>query len=148
MARQLTRGLVILLVAAAASACRRPQPESSAPAFRRAVSGVDWELVELAGAPAPAGAGDRRPTLRFDPDSARAGGFGGCNRYGGSYTLEGPVLRFGPIVMTEMACDRGMELERRLTDALAATRRFVLAGSRLELYGETGQVAAFRRPSS
>jgi putative lipoprotein len=89
-----------VLIAAAVIACTRP-------AQVPAMAGTEWTLVELAGQPAPTGAGGRRATLRFGTDSARAAGFAGCNRYAGTYTVDGQTLHFGPLLMTKMACTEG-----------------------------------------
>ena len=140
------RALAAALLVAGALACQRPShTEASAPAFRRAVAGAHWELIELAGQPAPTGAGGRRATIRFEPDTGRAGGFAGCNQYSGSYTVDGAALRFGALGMTKMACDQGMDLERQLADALGATRRFELTGDRLTFYDASTAVARFAR---
>lgn len=129
----------------ALGACQASRTASSASAFRSAVAGVDWQLIELNAKTAPAGAGGRRVTLRFGADSARVGGFAGCNRFGGSYTIAGDSLRFGPLAMTRMACTGGMQLESDLTAALMATRRYELTSTQLKLFGPTGAVARFSR---
>jgi heat shock protein HslJ len=133
--------LVLTLVACA----RAPQGGLSPVEFRRTVSGATWELTELDGRTPPEGAGGRRATLIFERDSARAGGFSGCNSYGGSYTLDGATLRFGAIVMTRMACDRGMDLEQQLARALERAEGYELAGGELRLRDANGVVARFRR---
>lgn len=129
----------------AVGACQAPRTASSEAAFRSAVAGVDWQLIELNAKTAPAGAGGRRVTLRFDADSARVAGFAGCNSFGGSYTVAGDSLRFGPLAMTRMACTEGMQLESSLTAALTATRRYELTSTQLKLFGPAGAVARFSR---
>ena len=129
----------------ALAACQPPHPASSEPAFRASVSGVDWELMELDGKTASTGAGGRRATLRFDADTAHVSGFSGCNRFSGTYALAGDSLQFGPLVMTRMACARGMELEAALSTALQATRRYELSSTQLKLFGPSGAVARFSR---
>lgn len=55
----------------------------------------------------------------------RAAGHSGCNRFTGSYTLEGKRLRFGPVASTRMACDGPRTaLERRWFRMLDRTRYF------------------------
>ena len=133
------------LVVGVIVACQAPRTASSDAEFRSGVAGVDWQLIELNAKTAPPGAGGRRVTLRFDADSARVGGFAGCNRFGGSYTIAGDSLRFGPLVMTRMACTDGMQLESHLTEALQATRRYELTSTQLKLFGPSGAVARFSR---
>ena len=132
-------GLGLILPLIVAAACRQPAD------FRAAAAGADWELRELAGQPAPTGAGGRRATLGFEPDTARVTGFAGCNSYFGTYTLDGTALRFGPIGMTRMACAEGMGLEQQLGAALEATRSYTLTGNDLTLLGTSGPAARFER---
>lgn len=141
------RHSVIIAVALALAAGCQSQlhTESSGQDFRGSVSGADWELMQLGGAPAPTGASGRRATINFDADTAHAGGFSGCNSYGGTYTVSGDSLRFGPIIMTKMACSEGMELEQHLAAALDSTRRYEFTPGQLTLVGSSGQVAMFTR---
>jgi heat shock protein HslJ len=139
---RVTAALLLLLTAACA---RPPRDAASAADFRRTVSGADWEVTELAGQPAPEGAGGRPATLVFDADSARAGGFSGCNSYGGAYTVNGSELRFGQLVMTKMACERGMELESGFMGALERTAAYELVGNELVLRDASGVVVRLRR---
>ena len=140
------RGMTVASAVSTLIACQPPPPAAgSGPSFRASVSGVDWELVELDGKTASTGAGGRRATMRFDTDSARVSGFGGCNRYSGTYTLEGDWLAFGPLVMTRMACTEGMQLETGLSAALVATTRYELSSTQLKLFGPSGAVARFSR---
>ena len=89
--------------------------------------------------------GRRRATLRFEADTARVGGFAGCNQFGGPYAIDGDSLRFGPLVSTMMACTEGMQLESEYLAALQATRRYELSSTQLKLFGPSGPVARFSR---
>ena len=137
-------GLVLPLVVGA-MACRQPPVPAGSSDFRAATAGAEWELRELAGQPAPTGVGGRPATIRFEPDTARVAGFAGCNRYFGTYTLDGTALRFGAIGMTRMACAEGMGLEQQLATALEATRSYTLAANQLTLVGSNAPVARFER---
>lgn len=105
----------------------------------------EWSLVELDGLPAPTGAGGRRATLRFDVDSTRVAGFAGCNRVAANFTIARDSLRFGPAVMTKMACNEGMELEGRVAGVLSNAKRYQLAANELTLFGSSGSLARFTR---
>lgn len=143
---QFTARLAVVLVALAIQSCQpSPTPDPSPAEFRAAATGGEWILRELDDAPAPVGAGGRAPTLQFEADTARAAGFAGCNRWFGTYTVEGRSLRFGAVGMTRMACSDGMALEQRFAAALEATRRYELSGAQLTLFGESGPVARFDR---
>jgi len=103
--------------------------------------GTEWAVMELNGTPAGVGNGDKPATLVFAPDEHHASGFAGCNSAGGSFTHSGDELRFGPIMMTRMACQRGMELEQRYSAALSATRRYRIADGELQLLSDDSVVA-------
>ena len=61
----------------------------------------------------------------------------------GTYDLQGDKLRLGPLALTRMACESGMELEQAYVEALNATRTFTVSSTGLELAGESGPVARF-----
>lgn len=91
--------------------------------------------------------GEERPalpapvvTLQFD-EQGQAGGFGGCNSYGGSYTLEGDGIRFENVAATLMACaEAGVtSQEQAYLAALNATARYELSGDSLTLRSTDGQ---------
>jgi len=105
--------------------------------------GPVWVAQEVAGAPA---AGDVPITLQFGADG-RASGRGGCNGYGGPYTLAGDALSFGPLAATKMACaPEAMDQEQRYFDALAKVKRYAVADDgALLLVTEEGKEIRFRR---
>ncbi|MGE0118472.1 MAG: META domain-containing protein [Dongiaceae bacterium] len=94
------------------------------PAQPSAIVGPVWVAEDIAGR----GIIDNsRITLQLGADG-RASGRGGCNGYGGGYSLAGESLRFGPLAATQMACAEAlMNQERRYFDALAGTARYALA---------------------
>jgi heat shock protein HslJ len=101
------------------------------------LEGVEWALHELGGQPAVAGDPARQPSVRFDADSGRVTGSGGCNRIAGPYTRDGASLRIGPLVATRMACavERLNRQETAFLAALDATRAYHIAGDTLTLTG-------------
>jgi heat shock protein HslJ len=135
--------LIPLIAVAAAVACSRPdpapEPQAEPPTMSSAAAdtslvGPQWSLVELNGRPAGTGAGGRAATLEFIV-GGRVAGFGGCNRIAGPYLLAGDSLRLGPLVMTRMACDAGMDLETAFAAALDSVSTYRLEGTTLELMG-------------
>jgi heat shock protein HslJ/uncharacterized membrane protein len=105
--------------------------------------GEAWRVESLAGA---ALAGLRAPvTLDFvAPDAV--GGQAPCNRYRGSWRLEGERLSFGPMAATMMACpEPAMGHEQRLFRLLgsASAHRFDETGA-LVIEGEGGPLVARR----
>ncbi|MCX7783818.1 MAG: META domain-containing protein [Meiothermus sp.] len=90
-------------------------------------------------------------TLEFTLN--RVGGQSGCNSFGGSYTLEGNTLRFGPLVQTLIACREEAlnRLERAYLQALGQIQGFSLDGSALRLKNQAGQtllILARARPQA
>jgi heat shock protein HslJ len=123
-------------------------PDTNAPAPAAApqdtmLENTEWSLVELGGKPM-LGAGNRPLTLRLDPAGKRASGFAGCNRYSGSYELAGNSLKFGPTIMTKMACDQGMDAEAAWADVLGRVTAWRIAGGNLELLAGDAVLAKFR----
>lgn len=101
---------------------------------------VTWQLVEVAGNAVGNGANGSRATLRLGSDS-RAGGYAGCNQYGGEFSIDGSTISFGQLAMTRMYCEGFMDLERSFSQALDQTRGWRVADDHLELLGD-GRVLA------
>jgi len=137
---------VLLLLAAACSpggSSEELPPDSDvAPADTAGLARTHWVLAELPGIADIAGNGGRMPDLQFGEDG-NAGGFSGCNSMGGPYTVSGSSLNFGPMAMTMMACEQGMEVERAYADALERVTRYRRSGNTLELMDGEGVVARF-----
>lgn len=97
------------------------------------VAGTYWKLVELRGQPVPAL--PKAPWLRLEAEGMRASGFGGCNGFGGTYTLDGAALRvrFSQMVSTMKACPQGMDVERTLAEVMEQVDNYSLSGTHLSL---------------
>jgi heat shock protein HslJ len=137
--------LALTLCALAPSCSRNDPPAAAATVDSVALIDVEWRLTHLGSEPAPVGAGDRQVTMRFAGTEGRVSGFGGCNRYAGTYVLRGDSLRFSPLMMTRMACDKGMDLEVRYAALLETVRRARVANGALELLAGDSIVARYKR---
>lgn len=141
----MTGAALILMMAACAT-----QPPGGTPSAGEAGSagapleGTSWTLVELNGAPVPAG--PRTPTLTFGRDDGRASGTAGCNQFSAGYTRSGSSLRFSAPVSTRMACvEEGvMRREADYLNALQATEQYQVSGSTLILSGGGRTLARFQ----
>jgi putative lipoprotein len=102
-----------------------------------------WVAEEIGGVVAAAGVSS---TLELAADGALSGS-GGCNRYRGRAEIGDGTISISQIAATRMACHGpAMEQEARLFAALAAARRFSIAGERMTLLAEDGTtLARFRR---
>lgn len=96
-----------------------------------------WVPIRIGERAVPASSGAREPWIELDSRSRRANGSGGCNRMSGSYETGDGRLRFGPIAATKMACV-DMQTESAFFGALERTRRYHVAGRRLELMDGNG----------
>ena len=102
-----------------------------------------WALHSLAGSPATVpGAAQRQAQFLLHLDDNRSSGSGGCNRFNGTYTLDGKTLRFAPQAATRMACADGMAQETAFFKVLEQTRRWRIKGDHLWLLDEAGRTLA------
>lgn len=92
-----------------------------------------WRLTELNGKPVPAL--PRPAYLILRSEGARAGGLGGCNTFGGGYTLDAAASRISldQMVSTQMACAQGMDVEQAFHEALRNADNYSLNGDTLTL---------------
>lgn len=80
--------------------------------------------------------GDQDLTLEFMADGT-VKGFGGCNNFTGTYTLEAEKLTFGPLAGTKKTCGAAIgEQEYTLHTFLAQISRVKVEPDRLELYSD------------
>ncbi|UCH30397.1 MAG: META domain-containing protein [Myxococcales bacterium] len=102
-----------------------------------------WALLELNGKPITVTVNAKAPYLELNSKKASAYGFGGCNRFFGSYEATERSLKFGALGATRMACPEGMDQEQELFTALASTTRYEIHGSKLLLFADKTLVARF-----
>ena len=102
-----------------------------------------WALLELNGKTITVKVNDKAPYLEFNSNKASAYGFGGCNRFFGSYETSGKSLTLGTMGATRMACPEGMDEEQELFTVLSATTRYEIHGSKLMLFADKALVARF-----
>ena len=99
------------------------------------LTGGEWVVQSVGGATA---SGERRARIGFAADG-RVTGSGGCNRLMGRADINGASITFGTLATTRMACaPKVMEQERRLLDAMAATRSYRVADAVLTLHDASG----------
>jgi heat shock protein HslJ len=125
------RAIAAVAFTVAASACATMKSGGDV----STLTGVDWRLVEVRGQPAVPADVAKRPWLRFDGDSSRVFGSGGCNRTSGRYTLSGASIRIGPMIATKMACaDQALNgQEQEFLSALDVVDRVDIEGDTLML---------------
>jgi heat shock protein HslJ len=125
-----------LLPLLAACASTSYSPSGSASPQGAALEGTTWVLTTSLGGMADAGPSKAQIDIRFE--AGQTSGSSGCNRYGGTYTLEGSSLSFGDLASTQMACPEPiMTVESRYLQMLAKVDRYEVAagGETLRLTG-------------
>src|SRR5690606_33046302 len=78
---------------------------------------------------------EREPYFTLRADEGKVDGFGGCNSFSGSYTLDEEALRlrFEDVATTLMACAEGMEVETALHEVLRSVDNYSYSGEQLSL---------------
>ena len=109
------------------------------------LEGVVWSLLELDGKTVTVAPDAEAPSLELNAAKKSAYGFGGCNRFFGSYELgKHRALSFGPIGATRMLCPGGDNQEQAYLTALGKVTRYDIHGSKLLLYADDVVVARFQ----
>jgi heat shock protein HslJ len=77
-------------------------------------------------------------TVSFHPDGT-VEGFGGCNGFGGGYSVDGETIAIGPLMGTMMACeDPTNTFEAQLLTALQNATTWSVINGQLELRDDAG----------
>jgi heat shock protein HslJ len=129
---QLAAALALLLAGCTGASERAGQGAAT-------IVGPVWVAEDIAGV---AATGEAPITLQLGADG-RASGRGGCNGYGGAYTLAGDALSFGPLAATRMACAPALtDQEQRYFDTLEKVARYAVAddGALLLTTGEGKEI--------
>ena len=108
------------------------------------LAGFEWTLVAVGGPGTPEAlelADARPPSITFTEEPAdetaddaprRLAGFGGCNRFMGSYTASEDRLVISPLGTTLMMCaPEAMRIEEAFLPALQEASRYTITGDRL-----------------
>jgi heat shock protein HslJ len=105
------------------------------------LNGTQWQLVSIDGEAVVAGS---TVTLNFDEENS-AGGSGGCNSYGTSYTIEGNSISFSMIASTMMACleEAVTEQEVAYLAALQGATRFEIVDNQLVITSSEGEMLVY-----
>jgi heat shock protein HslJ len=122
-ARFAALALTVGLVAAVTPA------DAGSPAPLRDIAGSEWGFPGLDKAYVQFGSG------------GKVMGFGGCNRFRGSYTFRDGALKIGPLMSTRMACPE-MAAEARLMRSLDAAAHAEATHLKLVLKDAGGRTLA------
>jgi heat shock protein HslJ len=119
----------------AAPSASAPGPSTPITVSTPDLEGVTWELgAQAFNLP---GLDQSRPTLLME--GGMASGFGGCNRFNGTYTLAPPALSFRDIAQTQMACGAvPTAIEQAYLDRLAKVAKYTMDEPGLQLRDGSG----------
>lgn len=105
-----------------------------------------WKLTWLASQNQLQYDNSHAPDLSFNQDKQRVAGSTGCNRFMGSYKIEGQKISFSKMATTMMACHTGMKTERAYMDALQQVSKWSIANGKLVLLNDDNEpVARFEK---
>ncbi len=119
---------------------------STAAANPNRLVGTRWKLLAFGAENAPsAPIGQQSITLNLGADAI--GGSGGCNTYGGNYTVNGETISFKEIFSTLIACEplAITQQEQAYFQALGAATRFRFEDGLLIISYGNGEVLIFTR---
>jgi heat shock protein HslJ len=82
------------------------------------------------------------PYIEFDREQRRFSGSSGCNRFTGTFEMDGTILKLSRMVSTKRACldTEAQQVETGFLQLLELTTRFEVQGNTLRLY-ENEEVA-------
>ena len=73
-------------------------------------------------------------TIEFDEKTNHVSGFSGCNRFSGSYTIDGNNIKFSPLASTRMMCLNDINIiESHILSFLNDVNSFSIKGNNLTL---------------
>jgi putative lipoprotein len=110
-----------------------------------ALAGTEWDIIELGGRMLVV---DPLPRISFFEEDAFSAG-AGCNRFSGSYTLDGTTIDFpDQVAGTMMACPPPLDrLEADMIEAITSATAVVPSGAGLALTNSAGVTVLRMRPA-
>ena len=102
----------------------------------------EWKLEFLKQDKIEIGIEKQIPTIKFQLDGEVIG-FGGCNNFFGSYTLNGRTIKINDTGSTRKFCEGEMELESTYIEVLEIEVRALFSEGKLILTGDGGNQMIF-----
>lgn len=111
------------------------------------LAGVKWELETLDGKEVKIQADKSALSIQFNEAEKRVNGLAGCNRFFGTYEMEGHKLKFSHVGSTRMACP-DMEMESAFFQMMDNTDSYEIKNNKLSFMQKNKIVAVFKIPDS
>ena len=95
--------------------------------------GTSWLAEDIGGR----GVIESAPSTLGFAEPGKVAGSGGCNRFFGAVTIDGPSIQFGEMGATMMACSPpAMDQETRYLNALGKAKRFEVKDGMLLIFAD------------
>lgn len=103
-----------------------------------------WKLLEIDGEKVEiTEAFKGEPHIILSLQTNKIHGSGGCNRFGGTYTLSGDNLTFGGIAATKINCEEVMQVEELFIRGLTTVNGYRVNGDAMWLLRDGKQIMKF-----
>lgn len=111
------------------------------------LAGTKWLLTSAYGSTVSERRGSLQVHMQLNDSDETVFGFAGCNRFGGSYSLEGNKIKFGNVAITMMACPEGGDTEMQFMKALAEVDEYRINGGTMSGYAGGALIISFKAHS-
>jgi heat shock protein HslJ len=98
----------------------------------------EWVVVEMEKENVDSLSMDQRPTIKFSKEMVS--GSASCNRFHGTYNMEGNTLTFGQIATTKMYCQTTDNIEKTYLKALSDVRTWEYKQERLYFFNQEKKI--------
>jgi heat shock protein HslJ len=120
----------------------RVKAEDTSPLERRELSGVHWQLLKIEGEKVDT----TKAFIKFDETKKTAGGNGGCNVFGGSFSKNGFQIKISQIISTKMYCEATSEIENKFLQNLEKVTGYQFFNGKLILLAGETPILEFGAP--
>ena len=114
-------------------------------ATEKSISGINWYLKKIYMSEATLDIANQNAYIKLDAAKNSAGGKGGCNSYGSSYTVNGQQISFKNIFSTKMFCEKFQAEEDAYFRQLEKVNRYDVKDDKLLLYAGTELLLEFSK---
>lgn len=111
--------------------------------LNNSLENTNWILTEFDGKPYNQNDATKPVSLKLQSEENRIVGFGGCNSFSGSYTVDGNTIQF-TLMSTKMFCSETMQVEDFLFKTLTKVE-YSVDGDFLTLKNIEGQSVRFKK---
>lgn len=99
------------------------------------LSSFEWTVVSINGT----SNFSKKPTIIFSVKDETFSGNGGCNNFGGRFTLKGNKISFGQVVSTKMYC-KNIDTEDRFFSTIETVDSYKVENDMLVLFNKSNEV--------